>query len=92
MSGYHRNGYQAAGQGSDGDTKQHNKVTNTVSVISLVKKQFSTFLTSYSPYILFQREQGGANHKHGHKKDVASVMKADQNSTVSHEITTMCLL
>ena len=49
VGGDHRNGYQAEGQGSDGDTKQHDKVTNTVSVISLVKNvpHFPDILLSF---------------------------------------------
>ena len=40
--------------------------------------------------MLFHEEQGGANHNHGRKKDVASVRKADQNGKVSHEVAMMC--
>ena len=91
MDGAHPSGYHAAAKDNDGRTNQHDKVTNTASkLFPLVEKAFCVLLTSCSCSILFHDKQGSANYNHGQKEDVASVKKADQNGTVSHELAMMC--
>ena len=91
MDEAHPSSYHPAAKGNDGRTNQHNKVTNTASrLFPLVEKAFRVLVTAYSCSILFHGKQGCANHNHGHKKDVASVKKADQNGMVSHEFAMMC--